>query len=230
MLSIARSRYTLAAQFLFMTGNILGLVAGVIYNARTPDLYPNNAHHSLGWVLTIITGAHVFLHLLDRVTSFMAKGSPTRGSYRELGSLLPSQLRSTGHQLGTNGAPSPHRSSYESHEVGGLSDSQRSSSASTLAENQTSRFFEDDVDEEGAFTDVQFTGAKPPSGPWTGWISKVPMGIFYRGSRAFALWYNIIDRVILLLGFTALCTGVTTYGRFFVRLHNPAACITRRLH
>ena len=50
MFSLARSRYSLVSQLVFLCTNAGGLLVGVIYNARTPDLYPNNAHHKLGWV------------------------------------------------------------------------------------------------------------------------------------------------------------------------------------
>ncbi|RAL61993.1 hypothetical protein DID88_002482 [Monilinia fructigena] len=45
MLSISRSRLSLPTQFVFLALNGGGLFCSVIYNAATPDLYPNNAHH-----------------------------------------------------------------------------------------------------------------------------------------------------------------------------------------
>jgi len=47
MLSIARSRYTLVVQLAFLAVNALGVILVTIYNASTPDFYPNNAHHKL---------------------------------------------------------------------------------------------------------------------------------------------------------------------------------------
>lgn len=52
MLTIARSRYCLPAHFFFHLLNTLGVVSGFVYNARTPDLYPQNCHHGLGWAVT----------------------------------------------------------------------------------------------------------------------------------------------------------------------------------
>lgn len=52
MLSLARSRYRLTAQLVFLAVNGGGVLLGTVYNANTPDLYPNNAHHKLGWIVT----------------------------------------------------------------------------------------------------------------------------------------------------------------------------------
>jgi hypothetical protein len=43
-----------------------------------------------------------------------------------------------------------------------------------------------------------------------------------RAWMVFLVWYNIVDRIILPLGFISLCTGIATYMRFFVSLHLPA--------
>ena len=64
MLSVARSRYTNFSQFVFLASNALGLVTGVIYNANTPDLYQNNAHHKIGWIATWIMSAHTVVGFL----------------------------------------------------------------------------------------------------------------------------------------------------------------------
>ena len=55
MLSIARSRYHLPAQVIFHILNGLGMFTGFVYNHSTPDLYKNNAHHPIGWVVTSFT-------------------------------------------------------------------------------------------------------------------------------------------------------------------------------
>ncbi|PNH27736.1 hypothetical protein VD0002_g10084 [Verticillium dahliae] len=68
MLSLARSRYTLASQSVFLAFNALGVLVGAIYNAATPDLYPNNAHHKAGWVFTWIALAQVCIGLFGRTT------------------------------------------------------------------------------------------------------------------------------------------------------------------
>ena len=54
-LSTARSRYHLPAQILFHVVNSLGVFTSIVYNHATPDLYKNDSHHPLGWVVTSFT-------------------------------------------------------------------------------------------------------------------------------------------------------------------------------
>lgn len=193
------------------------MFVGIVYNGKTPDLYPNNAHHKVGWIITIVVCVHVFLSLLDTATGFMRRSDTGEAAYQGLRSYIPSGLSSTGNRLGT-GDSHPHRNSYDSgHVTDGLADSLRSNSVSTLAEGRPLRSEEGErgFDDE-SLTDVEFTHESRPS-RWQGLINKMPMGIFRRGSRVFGLWYNFIDRVILAFGFIAFTTGIVTFGRFFVR-------------
>lgn len=217
MMSLARSRYTLPAQLIFLASNGLGMFVGIVYNGKTPDLYPNNAHHKIGWIITVVVCVHVFLSVLDTATGFMRRDGG-KGAYQGLRSYMPSRLSSTGSRQGSSDAQ-PHRASYDSgHGTDGVTESLRSNSVSTLAENRPLRLEEGEqgFDEEESLTDVEFTRESRPS-RWHGWVNKMPMGIFRRGSRAFGLWYDIIDRVILPFGFVAFTTGIATFGRFFVR-------------
>ena len=71
MLSIAGSRYTILSQAAFIAANGLGVFIATLYNAQTPDLYPNNAHHSVGWVATWVSVAQFTVSVL----SWLAKRS-----------------------------------------------------------------------------------------------------------------------------------------------------------
>lgn len=211
MLSLARSRYTLLSQLIFLAANGLGMFVGIVYNGKTPDLYPNNAHHKIGWIATVVVCVHVFLGLLERATGFMRKSDAGKGAYQGLRSYKPTGDR--------HGAGDSRRASYDSgHGSDRLTESLRSNSVSTLAENRPLRSDEgeQEFDEEESFTDVEFLQRESRPSGWQGWVSKMPMGIFRRGSKAFSLWYDIVDRVILPLGFITFCTGIVTFGRFFV--------------
>ncbi|KAH7394086.1 integral membrane protein [Phaeosphaeria sp. MPI-PUGE-AT-0046c] len=65
MLSIARSRYTLFSQSAFLMINALALVLGLVYNQKTPELYAENAHSKIGWIVTWIASAWIFLAILQ---------------------------------------------------------------------------------------------------------------------------------------------------------------------
>lgn len=65
-LSVAKSRYHVPAQAVFHVMNGLGVFSGIVYNRATPDLYANNSHHPLGWVLT---GFSVFWTVISIVVA-----------------------------------------------------------------------------------------------------------------------------------------------------------------
>lgn len=79
MLFIAGSRLHLPAQLLFLAVTAVGVVFSAIYNSLTPDLYPNNSHHKMGWALVIILAAQAVLGVLGstvrRVTSSSSYGT-----------------------------------------------------------------------------------------------------------------------------------------------------------
>src|SRR5688572_10023956 len=88
MLSISRSRYTLLSQLLFTAVNGIGVLLGTIYNAQTPDLYPNNAHHSIGWVATWLAFAQFVVSILGWVAR-RARGQAYSFATPERNAFLP---------------------------------------------------------------------------------------------------------------------------------------------
>lgn len=68
MLSIARSRFTLPAQLAFFATNATGIVASILYNQQTPDLYSGNSHHKGAWAITCIATAWFLMSLLKPYT------------------------------------------------------------------------------------------------------------------------------------------------------------------
>ena len=57
MLSVARSRVAPIVQLLFLGVHSIGLLLGMLYINKTPNLYANNAHGKIGWVATWIVFA-----------------------------------------------------------------------------------------------------------------------------------------------------------------------------
>ncbi|SPO05088.1 related to YTP1 [Cephalotrichum gorgonifer] len=172
----------------------------------------------MGWIATIIVGAHVFLHLLDRATGFAKKDVRSRVAYRGLRSPMSPRISTAGDRRMASGVPSPHRPSYDSgHGTDRLTESLRSSSISEGAEDIPFRVEEDgqSFDEEDLLSQDEFLARESRPSRWNFRLPGVVMGIFRRGRKAFRLWYGIVDRVILLLGFATFCTGVATFARFF---------------
>jgi hypothetical protein len=213
MFSLARSRFTLPAQLVFLASNALGLVLGVIYNAQTPDLYPNNAHHKIGWIVTWVVCAQVLISAVGFIAGAL-KGHENKPSGRESHSFLPVSTRETRFSHHGYHDDNPYRTSDDSGRgTEPDSPSLQSDSVSTLNGMESPpqhprKEYEDDEDLE----ELSLSSA-------------VPQGTFARHASKMAasrVWKyldiarKVIDRIILPFGSIALATGVATFGRFFV--------------
>lgn len=224
MLSLARSRYTLPVQFVFLVTNALGVLLSTIYNANTPDLYPNNAHHKLGWLVTWVLSAQVVVGLVGRVAGAFSK------SQREDAGAHPSERRSfvpisqaaiDEHQRFHSGHYSPlYRTSNDSGQgternTASLRSHSISSSPDALAspsdEMAHKEFAEDDDVLEAESPDLPRNG-----GALHTLATRVSSKISLRTWRMIIFWYNFVDRTSILLGFITLATGIIALARFFV--------------
>jgi len=235
MLSLARSRYTPAAQFVFLTTNAAGLVLAAVYNAHTPDLYPHNAHHGLGWAVTWLVCAQVAVGLLTRLAA--GGGGGPRGAERA--AFLPvSRAAMEAHRRlddeddGARHLPRPFRLSDDSGQgTEPNTESLRSSRCSAPAseddgsvemrESRAKRFqnyddVDDDDDDELDNTDLLAL----PRGGRARSLARRAAGVFSRRVwKYLVVGYDVVDRTILILGFVTLCLGIATFGRFFVSTH-----------
>jgi hypothetical protein len=211
-LSLAKSRYVLASQFVFLAVNALGLVLGTIYNAATPDLYPNNAHHRIGWIITWIVSAQVVVSLLRRIG----------GAFKGTGSELAEERRAF-IPLPTD-APEARSNYYYGDRLSNDSgqgsepttESLRSNSVSTLEEHDRRALsnFDKELDEEEDFDGPIMP--MPESAPQS---KTTLMAIKVLSSKVWKyidFGYKTVDRIILPFGFIAYTSGIATYGRLFV--------------
>ncbi|KAK4246367.1 hypothetical protein C7999DRAFT_42217 [Corynascus novoguineensis] len=219
MLSLARSRYTLAVQFAFLAINAGGVLLGVVYNAGTPDLYPNNAHHKLGWIVTVAVTAQVAVGLLARVAGMMKRHSPkSSGRPEERQGFIPVSTE----------AMAEHESRYPPEPYGRFSqdsgqgtepktESLRSHSLSSGADSPIRdahpdyHHHDDDADEDLEAHLPMFSKSNQAHSV----MAKIAAKISDRFWKILLFAYNFIDRTILILGFIALCTGIIAFGRFF---------------
>lgn len=221
MLSIARSRYTLAAQFLFLLTNAIGVLVGIVYNANTPDLYPNNAHHKLGWLVTWVVGAQVLVGLVGRVAGMMNKSSPSARANEEEQSFIPvsTEAMAEHHRMNQDMFSSPYRESNDSGQgTERNTESLRSASLSTtmghespIELNDRRRHYEED-DEDLAFRPTEMRSSSAPQS----FVTKIASKISDKAWQIIMFGYGFVDRTILILGYITLCTGLITYARFFV--------------
>lgn len=221
MFSLVSSRYTLGLQFAFLAFNAVGVLLGTVYNAQTPDLYPGNAHHSIGWIATWVVSAHVLIGLIGRVARRFGGGGGQRRSPSAESHHHHHHFVRVPTEGGEHGSLPTHHGFRLSDDSGQgtepLTESLRSNSVSTAydEDGQPSPYKEFD-DEESRDFEAMTTSAEPPSA--TGWAAKAVTVVSWRVWKYVELGYKVMDRIILPFGFLALATGVITFARFFVRL------------
>jgi hypothetical protein len=197
MLSVARSRLALLAQFLFLLVNAFALLLGIVYNSQTPDLYENNAHHKLGWVASCVVAVQVVLALLF---AYAGRGAPSSEKYHrdherehEHAAFLP--------------VPTDEDRMYASEGRWSRDSGQGSESASAGTSPCHSP-----VDYESFEKQLPARGWADNTGVGRFLSKRLPGLIPGRALRGLALVYDVVDRVILPFGFVALATGAVTYG------------------
>ncbi|KAJ5552106.1 hypothetical protein N7494_001484 [Penicillium frequentans] len=211
LLSIGRSRLALPSQCLFLIFNSLGLLFGMIYNNQAPDLYENNVHRKVGWIVTCVISAQVALAWI-----FAHAG---RGESN--GSLSRSFNRTTFLPITAD----EHECSYQTRAI---HECCYSCNNSQLTEPNSSirNHFSPPCPSQAEDNEIEMPEElHPKHSSLRGCFYKsivdrlllnfVP-GIFSnRVLRIFDGVYNVIDRIILPFGFIATATGAVTYGGIF---------------
>lgn len=205
MLSIARSRYTLALQLAFAATNATGVLLAVIYNASTPDLYPGNAHHKLAWVATAVAGAQLAISVLGHVAGVMRRRAPDEDAYVPLSAAsMAERERLQGSEFR---GPCDRLSNDSGQGTEPRTESLRSGSLSEGASPRLSKEYDESDLEDGP--------VMPAPRERLAFLRRATDKISGRVWKGILLAYNIIDRTILVFGFVVFCTGIVTYGRFF---------------
>lgn len=211
---MAKSRYVLPSQFVFLAANALGLVLGTVYNAQTPDLYPNNAHHRIGWIITWVISAQVVVSLLRHVGGAF-KGSDSQLA-EERRSFIPLPTDAP-EARSTNYYSSGYRLSNDSGQGSEpTTESLRSNSISTLGDHD--RHYDKELEDD----DEELDGPTMPM-PMPKQVPQSKTTLMAIRVISSKLWkyldfgYKTVDRIILPFGFIAYVTGIATYGRLFVR-------------
>lgn len=222
MLSLARSRYTLLVQFGFLALNAGGMLLGVIYNASTPDLYPNNAHHKIGWIATSVVSAQVLVGLLARVAGMFKRGQQSAGGggrAEERQGFIPVSTEAMAEHESRFPGPYGRYSNDSGQGTEPRTESLRSHSLSSGADSPSIHHKEFHVDDAESDDDSDtHLPMFPKSAKAHSVVAKVAGRISDRFWKVLLLAYNVVDRTILILGFIALCTGIITFGRLFVSI------------
>lgn len=214
MLSLAKSHRTNLVRAAVMGANAAGLLFGVWYKGKTPDLYPGSVHSIVGWIATGFIAAQssrilgkplVWLsaHLKGansraiRVTA----GSLSLGTilHNDEGSLALLEERASDAEAAAprsrNWSPSsPLRTSQEpSHESGFASG-----------------------DETFCCDTDSLTGGDQGSLPYKS--RRTSRRRHFWESGFLRVFHDVLDRTSWLIAFVALCTGIATFWGLFVSL------------
>lgn len=205
MFSIVRSNLAFIAHVLFLTIHALAIVLAFAYNSQTPDLYPNNAHHKIGWIITFVVLAQSLIYL----TGWFAGVSKGRNVAFHAQALIPHPKAAHGRLLSCrHDGEQIYRLSHDSGQCAG-------SGTETSRNNLVSTTEDEDTPLNNEIYD-QRAASPLPSITRPILAIKVASIIPFRGWKQLKICFDIIDRLILPFGFVAISTGVVTFGRLFV--------------
>lgn len=215
MLSVARSRLALPAQLSFLGLHSVGLLLGTVYSSKTPDLYQNNAHNKIGWIVTWIVVAQCIIGLVKLAVGFK---KPLDVDDEEPAAFLPISIEALAQHHQATYSPDEYRYSRDSGHftASEASPSQSISSTQDHENEEHEKFLEyqnHDADTEPEYLEKQgfLSNTK---------VQRLASGIAtmmsQRTMRALNVTYNAIDCVSLVLGFAAIVSGAVVYGGVFV--------------
>ena len=223
MFSIARSRYTLPVQLVFLATNGVGVALAIAYNVSTPDLYENNAHHTIGWVVTWMMAAQTLMSLLF---VYSGRASKTASTPSERAAFLP---------VSTANMAEHNLDSYHNHRWSADSGTPTCRSSTTLNSPRNispSNLYRlskeiDRDDDGGVDDDLPLLSGAPPHASSShsrfrikaldNFLSRRAPDIFSRRVTKIAeIGYEVVDRTILILGFSTILSGGVVFFGWFV--------------
>ncbi|KAF3906309.1 hypothetical protein ABW20_dc0103321 [Dactylellina cionopaga] len=197
--AVAKSNLHIPAQFVFLAINGLAIFLSFIYNAQTPDLYPANAHHRMGWVAVAILIAQTVVGIVFSV----AKSKDAPISKEESSSLMAAAQmryqRMEAHQRqGSWNSDSAHGGSDQSSRSSSIEEESPYNSTHEEGDNLEPNT----VEEENRFEKL----AKQYVPRFT-----VPQ----KWAMVASVGYQISQRLLLIWSFMLIATGFSTYTGVF---------------
>lgn len=212
MLSVARSRLALPAQLFFSGFHSIGLLLGTVYGSKTPDLYENNAHNKLGWIVTWIVVAQCVIGLAKLAVSSKKR---QHVDAEEQTAFLPISTEALAQHHQATYSPDEYRYSRDSGHFT-ASDASRSQSISSMQDHENEeqqKFLE--YQNTHADTDAEYM-EKRVNTTTQRVASLIAAMMSLRTMRALNVVHNAIDCVSMPLGSAAIVSGAVVYGGVFV--------------
>ncbi|KAF2008001.1 hypothetical protein P154DRAFT_13831 [Amniculicola lignicola CBS 123094] len=213
MLSIARSRFCLPAQFTFLIVNALALLPGFIYNQSTPELYENNAHSKMGWVFTWVASAWVFMALVEMYVGRRKHSTEHESEHPMTAANMAQYQRVQDTEVAC--PPRWSNDSGQGTERNSASVGSHSRSPSVESEDQqfinpARRFTADEEDHLNDNAEKRgFLGNKSVDNFFSRNVARFAAG---RPLKIMRILYIVIERTILIQGFAAFMSGTVVYG------------------
>lgn len=194
-------------QLSFFVLNGLGLFFGIVYNVNTPDLYENNSHHTMGWVFTWFSLAWIFLATLNsytRAPSGHLQFAQNSGLYERLPEAEEATLE-TRWSGDTTGRLERRDSAVPE--------------SNTPTSERTAVNFNDDLSPYSKASTPE-SDARPGllgSARLDRFLSK-QLQLLGTGISGLLLrtLHGLLERTLVIQGFTVLLAGIVTYGGIFV--------------
>lgn len=200
--SVARSRFTIPSQVAFLAVNGLGLFTSIIYDAKTPDLYPNNAHHKMGWAVTWIAAVWF---LMTFVNLYMARSEKAKERHAMTADNIAQYDRLQNHRWSRD----------SSHDSATLCSGSRTPSSDSVPLHKQEN--PEDADEEEGSEEQGFIQNNPVDRFLSRKIPRISSG---RALTAFKVVFTLIERCIPVLGFVSLLSGGVVFGGLYVSNDN----------
>lgn len=219
MLSLARSHLTLLVHTVFLILNASGLLVGTAYNARTPDLYPNNLHHKLGWVITWMVSAQALVGLLNLYTGRFKQEES--GFVERQAFMLSIDVMAERQRLNEEGHDSYRYSIDSGQGTERESSSLRSHSLSPTDEHPERQLpsYRAKLEAGHAADEETVVDGSRESGGFLQnsavdrfLLRKVPGMLSTRVLRVLNAFYAVVDRAVLPLAFVLFVTGAVTFA------------------
>jgi hypothetical protein len=198
MLSIARSRFQLLVQSVFLSTNALGLLLGVIYNHQTPNLYENEKHSSVGWVITCFASVWFCCSMISAFASRRSR------QFHLITTTADTASSSFCYQSRPPSSASEHQSQ------------RRRQGYQPHLDPDDIGIGAEDIEEHGL---LSRTTVKRFLSQEVGLLSG-----FKRTLQFISITSTILDRILLPLGFICIVTGVVVYSGIFVSVLEHITC------
>lgn len=214
MLSLSRSRHTLITRLSFLGLNGGGILLGRIYNSKTPELYANNSHGRMGWVVTCIVLVQC---IIGAMRPYAGPKKDSLSKLEERAALIATSTEALNRHQNSHTSRTLQQYRY-SHDSGHGTEpgSSRSHSISSLYGSEDEPL----KSEETQDLDVGVRYHEKPRAIYASTIgyllSRIHDVLPNRVLKTMGFFHEIVDRVILLLGFLIIVSGIVVYGGVFV--------------